>query len=354
MSLASFVRLAVAVPLAAGALLLAFTPAVFQASLRRYLGGRKGRSALRDWKRLARFRRKRPALKPDADPFQWQELGASTALLRWGFWGTLCLVVLVGAVWSAVAGWTDFFLEPSWLLVAAVVGTVVLSVAGLCYGCSVFAREKARGTAEALVLTGVRAGALYRAKLAAALRATWPAVTGVAVLGGLYAVLDGEVTPAVVSLVLWAAAGPPAAVLLGMVMSAPARSPAHALGGMLLVLLWCILLAWCVPVGFIGSVIGTILMLTLVKRWTAFRMSLLMGFIGSLTGWIMIWLLILTGIGPPATIGLYGGVSDFLREWFRVLVILPASAAHGLLWFFIGTSTFESGFLADLEGRGRG
>jgi len=341
MAVEAFIPLAVGVPLGVAAVALALTPVVFRFSFRRYLGAPGWRSAVRSLVPAAMRRRflRRPAMKPDESPFAWQERGGATAGLRWGLWITCGITLLVAVVVGAAENDFGFFRDPDSLLIVAGIGAAVVSLLSGVHACGVFAREKMQATAEFIILTGNTALSIYRAKLLSIAWSLRVSFVVLAILPIAHAVAVGAWTWAASAVLAAGLFGPIAAAVIGLVFGAAARSPSHALGGILMSIVWSVLLAWCPPLSFIGAIVGTVLMLALVKAWTVWRLSFLMAFIESLLGGIILFIFMFLSAMISSAAG-----DDW--QWIAALLALAAfTVLNATIWFAIGVSAFERSML---------
>jgi len=240
----------------------------------------------------------------------------------------------------------EAFHDPaSWLILAGI-GAVVLCVLSTVHGAGIFAREKMRDTAEALILTGNTALAIYKAKLRSIVWSLRYSFAGLAVPVIAYVAVGGKVTfLAAITLCLGLVA-PVMAGVIGLVFGAAARSTGHALAGMLLSLGWAVPITICFPMGFTGAIVGTVLMLVLVKVWTVWRLSFLMTFVQALLGGVMVG-------GFVFMAGLFEDTIDG-AEALVVLALTAFAALSAVIWFFIGVYSFEGSMLNETARRAHG
>jgi hypothetical protein len=352
MDLRDFVLLATFEPLAVGLLALMATPWVFRRAFERHTSGFTPRSG---WGRVCpawlwRLATRRPVLKPNGCPFRWQERGPPTRLLRWGLWGLYALVGLgiAGAAHYAVP--VDFLKEPTFWLVALFISIGIIALLAGLYATRVFGREKVQRTASGLVLTGRSASTIYAAKVLAVYRALAPSLVGLLVplAGYLLApktlVEIESATAIVVTTVTLGLFGPLTATVVGMVFGAASKTPAQAVGGVLLSAVWSVLMCICLVVFFVGAIVGSILMATLIKTWTTWRLSFLLAFTVVLVGSaVFVFGLVLTAILSATGVPLVG-----LGE-YGLAMVAGGLSAIGLsaFWFSYGVHIFERCMLSD-------
>jgi ABC-type transport system involved in multi-copper enzyme maturation permease subunit len=379
-----FALLAILEPLGVGLAALALTPWMFRRALERYAGG--GMPRRRRWNADGTPRRawwradRRPRLGLEQNPFYWQEKGGATAGLRCTLWGLYAALGL-GLIIAGLAGAEISTDAEDWstvLIVISQIGLWLLSLVTGLYALSVFAREKVRNTAAALMLTGNRPTAIYWAKVRAtawalryqALGVLVPLAVGVALAPAHERSDLWDLVPyvgyGVLSLAL--------ALVVGLVFSAGARSTGQAFACGLLGGAWALAAGMCInpvwlvfafiPSGFPGEalspamrvlivasvpfgmgLVATVLLRLLIKVWTAFRLSFLLG------------ATIIMGYGAvTAAVGLVlvlGGFWDPLPLERRLLSFsLPAAFMLGLLgfWFHLGVRAFDGSMLAKKKG----
>ena len=324
------------------------------------------RAGVRAW-----LRGRRPPMKETADPFLWQEKGPATRLLSWALWiffGIAMSSVVVGGI---AIGDFSFFPE-EWL--AAVLGSAGLTVVVLAsafYGTGVFAREKSQRTAQALLLTGNHPARIFRAKILATYWALRYSLLVLAVIGGVMFVnsrswreMDGgEGAVVFIPLGETLVFGPGVAVLVGMVFSSAARSPAQASRALLGSVLWYMALGMLlsmfsmfffflfVMVPFLLPGLGllpllgvTAAYLKLNKKWTPWRLSALL----ALT--LMICVSGMTTVAMVSTLVPFrsrGGVMVTALVVANVLL-----AAFAIFWWRLGVRIFDEGMAREPAGTG--
>jgi len=370
MAPASFILLAMAAPLAVSALVLLAAPLLFGWTFNRYLGERgaaRGMKRLlpRYWRR--RLVRRRP-LGPYANPFRWQEEGAPTRLLSWAVWLVYGVVATVMVGLSFTRMDMRFLGEAAFYLVMAIVGLVVTGLGAGLYGLGVFAREKQRNTAQALILTGCAPRQFYRGKIAALFSALWKSY--LAVGGALVVCLvlgwddtsSREILTALAAIVSFGLIGPVAAGVIGMAFSAAAKSSSHALGGVMLSFLfsWLASMALMMPLGFLfafmrmgamafgGAIMGGVagagiyVLCRFTRSWKLWRLSLMLG---------LTWVAISGVVQCLAVLcsEYLLGITEF-AAWGSSLL---STVAMGVFWWFLGLHIFESCMLDDVQPRRR-
>ena len=259
-SVYQFSLLSLGLHLALGALALGLAPLFFTRTLKVHIGATRRMSIVRFVRRA--FRGKRKPLKPGQNPLYWMEIGPPTRLLRWAFW-LLCAVLVI--ILLAVAAEETFsrrsiptfrrFVqsvcyilndEEPWLIFFTV-GIITTQLSSLFYGAAVFARERSRRTATALLLTGHRPRGFILPKILAVYRAQWLALCVLSAVGvGLFLDqfdwLDEGFWFGSLALAQTIILGPAAAVIIGVAFSVTARSPARATLGLLSTVVWAFLL----------------------------------------------------------------------------------------------------------------
>lgn len=346
LTLGEFLPVALGVPAGVAALAILLAPLVFSRSFSRYLGARGGRG----WQALvpARWRLgQRPPIRPGEDPFFWQERGLPTRALRWGLWMMFAVVVLVLGVIAAAGYDLSPVLDPASLLVLAWIGVAVMTMLSAMYGATVFAREKARRSSQALILTGHPPLDIYLSKLRSVYSALRYSYAAIAALVLAYAVLTEQPSvPAFATIGLVAPVAPLVATLVGLAFSAAARSPSQAAGGMVLAVAWAVLasvtIMMCSPVALVGAAVGLILMCTLVKVWTVWRLSFLAAFTiifsAAIVGGMMLFV--------PFLMFSFGDGFEGKMLWLgRIFVGSAMLGLYGFFWFLFGLRIFERSML---------
>ncbi|MFH0964274.1 MAG: hypothetical protein V2A58_09710 [Planctomycetota bacterium] len=296
MSTGAFALLSFGIHVGAGALLLAASPWLFARTFARHIGSVRPLSGLLRLKRFLRGRR-RP-LKPNEDPFSWQEKGPPTRVLRFGLWVVYAVAALfsVGYAIEFNRSRFDFLDEEEFLMMMAVVGIAMLILESYLYSASVFSREKARRTAQSLLLTGTPPRRFLWAKIKAlyrALRFSFAAVLLLSVFA-LIAVgvdlddLDECVGAAFMMETLLL--GPLVAAIIGMTFSIHAKTPSHAVLSLFASGIWMIVFGWVSAMGasilrsaskpvvfLLAGLLATgALLLASRRRWSAWRLSCLL------------------------------------------------------------------------------
>ncbi len=280
-----FAGAAIAIPVAVALPCLLLTPLFFRRTCRKAFG-----DISRSRRRVRRSRRrKRAPLRPGADPFFWQER-RHTLLLAVAPW-LILIAVLAAMIGVAMYNRDARFLRTSetFLALTIMVASIIF-LAGTFHCTACFAREKARGTAVGLVLTGAPPKRLFRAKLKAVFLALSPSYALLAALMGLtwslwpqgdsmaplFYVSTLSLTTA--TLGVWAGAA------TALVFSAAAESPQKASSAMILspILIGFLasLVFVCAFVPFAraaGAIIGAVAFARVNRRWTAWRVGVVFG-----------------------------------------------------------------------------
>ena len=285
MTAMEFAWVAVVIPLIVALPCLLLAPLLFRRACRKAFG-----DISRTPRRLRRSRRrKRSSLPPDADPFLWQER-RYTLLLAVAPW-LILIAVLAAMIGIAMYNRDARFLrtgETFLGLTIMVASTIFLAGTFHCTAC--FAREKARGTAVGLVLTGAPPKQFFRAKLRAVFLALIPSYALLALLMGITWGLwprSDSMEPLFYAFTLsltGATLGVWAGGATGLVFSAAARSPQKASSAMVLspivVGFLASLVFVCTFVPFAraaGAIIGAIAFARVNRRWTAWRVGVVFG-----------------------------------------------------------------------------
>jgi len=368
-----FTLLAIAQPLGAGLLALLLTPWLFRRAFARAAGTRlargwRGRLSLA----LGGGRSHRPAIKPAANPFVWQEKGPPTRILRWGPLLILAIVAVFVIAVTLQYGDLDELIEPEWLIGWASIAMAIVGLVTILYATQVFAREKVRNTAQALILTGQSAWTFYLAKLWSVYRGLRWSLLVIAIAIVAYAVTaEGDEVPvAVAYLVTGGLLGPLTGAVIGMAFSVAARSPWQALG----VLLLSLPFAWVVGMlvqfavaavtfvlrdtldamtdfmlvyGITAAVLallgagGIVLLCLLIKRWNAWLVGLLHA---------VYLVTLMNAAGAAATLFSYAFFerSDMYMDERQLmpLIFLAVSIVLSLVtaafWFLFGVRIFDA------------
>lgn len=364
MSPTAFALLAMAVPLCVGLPALALSPWLFRRTYYRHVGAHAARRGRRWYvpESLRRILARRPNLGLHEDPFEWQEKGPPTRILRLGLWILYGLVAAVLLV-IAVCGVPMAFLrnEPVFYLALAIGGAAWLSLGSGLYATHVFAREKVRNTAGALILTGNGPSAFYFAKIRAVYRALGSSFVGILGLLAVYVIIGWngrDISLGVVAgVVIYGCFGPAFGAIIGMVFSAAARTPSGALGGILLapVFSWGISSVLTLPLmllarvlfAVVGAMIISLVMLTIgvagiwlfyrySRSWQVWRLSLLLAMSSIVSSGVM------AAVVLPA--GYMGGAYTP-----AVMFVAAFLTAVGLtvFWLRLGLRIFEGCMLGE-------
>ena len=359
-----FALLAVFLPLGVGGAAMAASARLFRWRYARHIGGSgiasKRRKRLPKW--IQGLLGTRPELGPRENPFQWQEKGPPTRLMRWGLfmvYGIVIVVLLLIASFADTHGWEplEAFSESGFYLFLAGLGAGYVTLAATLYAVNVFAREKVRQTATSLVLTGNHPRRFYRAKIAAAYRALWPAYVALAVCL-LFAILtdrgwSSHLQNVVLIISVWAIGGPVSGMIVGLAFSAAARKPADAFAAILLspVFSWAFMGMFTIPLiflrgfhwprvmGFTGGGIAIAAVMTAIirftRRWVVWRMMLILSLIP----------LIFMCVGQAVEEFLPGGAD--MPDFVGIILAVCIWVATIGFWYWLGVKTFDGCMLQD-------
>ena len=352
MSAGTFALWSLGIHVGLSAVFLGLTPWLFSRTFARHIGSSRPPGIWLRLKRVTRGRRK--AMKPAEDPFTWQEKGPPARLLRCGLWVVygITAIFTVGYAYEFNRGRFDFVDDEGFLMSMAIIGIVTLVLQTCLYGASVFSREKARRTAQALLLTGASPARFFWSKVKAvyrALRYSLAAVFIVSVfaLAAIGVELDDidEVTGS--ALMMEALfLGPLVGAIIGMTFSVHAKTPSNAVLAFFGSGVWMIILGWLTsifalflwdssPGGFliIGLVATGALLAASWRRWSPWRLGCLLACSAYVFG---------TGLATIVD------SLDYLFEFPGVFLAgnLIAWALVGL-WLRIGLGTFNVGLAGE-------
>ena len=350
-----FALMAIVIPLALGAYALAAAPFLFRRACDKAFSG----GSNSDTRRRRAARRRRPPLRPAENPFAWQEKGERTRVLSWGLWITYAVAVVLVTVICAISRDWQVWREPMAYGAAAMGGALAMTLMGLSYGADVFAREKARRTAQALVLTGNPPAVFYKGKLRALVRAFRFSYLGIVFPLVIPLFLGAHIRAAYVQLglaaLVVAALGPPLAALTAMVFSAAAHSPRQVVLAIVLtpliaaltvtILFPCFVVPYMLFAAALG---GVLLMIFLVHKWTVWRVGLmftltLFALIGAVT--TILWMTLFAGaLFTDAT-----GPEYAQALWVLGAFTLGAAGliAYTVFWYKFGARIFDGCMTAE-------
>ena len=317
----------------------------------RYRGGKKGVP--------------RPPLEPDMDPFFWQELGQETKALGWSVYWLYGGITAVFVVISAVFNEWMFFTEGLFFYILAFFGLMVVVASPGSYATKIFAREKARHTAHALLLTGSPPDAIFRAKIRAmywVLRYSFPPVLVAVLLLLLYLAvtapswLSASVAVAMsvlaIELVFF---GPGLAALIGMVfgmLAGPEQKAGLWIMLPLIVLMYCATLFGVLtqffrillPLGLFALVASVVVARSRLRGRTGGR------------PWHAALLLTVQSLGIVGTVLGMGGLLGFSSGWFALVCLVVVNAlvaVYAWTWWHVGVSMFEAAMAQEPVGASR-
>jgi hypothetical protein len=349
-----FALLSLGVLVGASAFLLALAPALYDRTFARLIGTPERKTLGERLRR--RLGARRPAMKPEENPFFWQERGPATRVLSWSvlvvfgvlvvFYGLLAVFVATVRRDLTLGGLRELCLP------ALNLGLLVVLFGSVFYGARVFSREKSQHTATALVLTGRSPREFFWAKIRAlywAHRYSFVILVlvllawGCALLRASNGLRNGHVAfAAAVSVLLF---GPGVSALVGMVFGVVSNSPQQATRWLFLSLVLLQVLSPVVflaleigsnvPLGFaliVAVIVGVLAaFLKLTRRWTPWRMSLM------LASWFAV---------SYAEIALITFLLHGKGAGGAVLVVLSAFllvAGFTYFWWRLGMHVFEEG-----------
>jgi len=188
MAVETFAALSLGISAAVSLCLLAAAPAVFKRTFAKYIGGREGMQ--RGGALFRPLGRRRGPLGEHENPLTWQERGKQTWLLKWGLWIVYAITFVFAFFISMYSSSESNLFESSeFYIFLGFEGIFAIILLSLLYGATVFAREKSRRSADALILTGRSAGQFYFSKIAAAYGALVLPLSAVSlcfVFGGIF------------------------------------------------------------------------------------------------------------------------------------------------------------------------
>jgi len=353
---------------AVSGLALLLAPLAFSATFARSMRGERRTGVRAMLHRWARGRR--PKMKPRHDPFVWQEKGAATRLPRWTLWvvyGVTGMIFLGGGLYYNDFGFLD---DDIFYATLVIEGLIVVTLSAGLYGATVFAREKSKRTAHALLLTGHPPWRFFWAKVRATYWALRYSFAAVVIFGlvwtykwvhsdyGGYSDAN-EMAATVLGGLEILLLGPAIAVVVGMVFSSAARTVQQAmfsalLAGLLAIAfgfvlgtVWDIVASgyWHPGQWLLPLVIVTAAFLAANRTWGPFRLSVLLA----------LCLLVFFSAGVALEemdyfSGYYPGSALF---WWVVCmdVVVGVLAA---VWLVLGLRIFDAGLAGELPvARGR-
>ena len=236
--------------------------------------------------------RKKRAFWYGAHPFFWQEAGAATAIVRRAPWAVYAVTGLFLTA-QAVVDPNPRRDEAYVLGILVLEGLIIHIAAAAVYGAAVFAREKSRRTAEALLLTGHRPLRFFVAKVLAVYWALRYALLTAAMMGFILASIESMEKMEALLIAELLLLGPAAGVVIGMTFSVLARSPGRAVLAMLATVVWLFVLVWLLAlctdhlgiaddepeIWLVGSLAVTGGLVLVMPQWTAWRLSVLLAFL---------------------------------------------------------------------------
>jgi len=337
-------------------LLLALSPWVFSRAFARHLGqGRKPRPV----RGLVRFLAgSRPRMGAAEDPLYWQEKARATRVLRWAVW----VVYGITAVFFIAAGLSKghfgFLDDEGTHVLLAWEGLGTLFLAALLYGCGVFAREKSRRSAHALLLTGRRPVQFLFSKIRAMYWALRYSILAVALACASMLVVTWPLVDDALALALvleFLLLGPAVAVVVGMLFSMSAKSPVQAFlglvaGGVLAfitLLILQVIIAVTMGRGPSLSLLGGLFvagaavfgcMVGLIRVWTPWRLSVLLA--------VSFWIFVTGLVAMFAAAFGSSRVSAAVVTATGTGIVLALAAA----WFVLGLRIFDACMAGDPSG----
>ncbi len=342
---------------------LALAPRLFRFTITRGLGAAKAGRKVTGLRRLVACRR--PPMKPAENPLVWQEKGSATRVLRLGVWVLYGIAVAVFFVGGMITGGLGLVGDFYGILFGG--GLLVISLGSALYGARVFAREKSQRTAQALLLTGRSPREFFLAKIRAVYWALRYSLVAVAALTLAMWYVSGrqpwsrgeEVVGYLVALEALLLA-PALGTLVGMVFSSVAKSPRQAVQALLLSLVWQWFLGGMMSmlslplfmvvdwefvfplVSLIPSVVILAVFWRVTRRWTAWRLSVLLALSFIICSNALTSVALLMGSLPGASM--------------IILLLLVGHALVGalaLMWWRLGLSIFDAGMAQEPVGASR-
>ena len=324
MSPGVFAGLSIAAPIAMSIAPLVLSPYLFRRFFRRQIGEVGAKRRL--------FRRrpaKRPPMGAREHPFHWQERAAAMRWMRWSV-PALCALFLAFAgvthIFPALLD-EDFLIEPNFYWFCAFVGEGACVLQSIAFCSRVFAREKVTRTAQALVLTGVRAETFFREKIKVLVKAQIPGFAAIvacvipALLFG-EGVPDGHAAAAMLVLLVAAPLLVIAAAVPVMVISASAHSPDNAAEGLGIALALTVFAVYA----FIPSVIILTVQASRRRPPTAYGTGTLLAITTAITG----------------VLGLIVAVSTYEVPLVGMLFIAVFVFCHTIMWWSFGVREFAN------------
>jgi len=344
--------LSLALSLAVSAAALAVASPLFVRAVGRHVGA----PARGKRRRRRRHFSRRPEMRPNEDPFFWQEKGADARVLRLAVPMVYGVMVVFGVVGGIIE--RDFrFLRDEWFYTTVViVGLATLTLTAMTYASDVFSREKVKRTADALILTGCHPRRFYAAKIRAiywAFRGPFVIVAGVCLVrftgwGGdwFLVALCAEALVLVPGLV----------AIFAMVLSATARKAGEAFSAFLIAVLLgglgvaVILLRGGesgpqpahLGLAFVLAIVAAVLLVRLVRPLTTNLLMLVLALL--LCAGAMALLLVLCVLMPP-------GQRDFEDIEVAKAVGLVLGTCFSLAlagaWLVLGMRVFDEAMLSE-------
>jgi hypothetical protein len=292
-------------------------------------------------------------MKPEENPFFWQEKGPATRLLSWGVPLVIGFYGVVTVISAISQGEYSFLGERAIRALGVLIGLGVLVLGSTFFGAQVFAREKSQHTATALLLTGRAPQEVFWAKIRAAYWAHRYSFVALILLLGAWALPpwgpssyteNGQLVfaAACVGVLLF---GPGVSAVVGMVFGVVLSSPQQVLVALFLPLVvlqvlgpfiaFAVLTPSDSPLGF-AVIIGVILILLAgFMRWkrrcSVWTISLMLAF----------WLAAFSVEIPLIASLLHGkGAGGAVLV---VLSVFLLGAGFAYFWWRLGVSAFGEG-----------
>jgi len=295
-SVAGFSTASIVVPLITALVCIIMAPILFRRSTRNQLGvSRKFRLREMLFGPGKEKTRSRPQLAPYANPFAWQEKGASTRILKYS---VFVIYACLGIVFFAICFFYDNMdisdlHDTEFYFIIAIIGAVVIAITSCFYAVRVFAREKLNRTAQLLILTGNPPIKYYVSKLKMMIRALIVPLLSVILLFGMAVYTSSYMKfKDLLFFTGFLLLGTLAATMIGFAFGITSRDTGHGLLWIMLTAVWTWLLG-AILIGLLyligmddeDSIAFSIMIFSFIfggilivahKKWTPGRMSFLL------------------------------------------------------------------------------